>query len=176
MKERRAKAQSSEHETRVFGIKSVLPFNILFFFSPVLQVSTSRLKWGQEIASYHHTQVKKKKKITEFIKLMTHWTRATKSPPTVEPRGSWITPSERKRGCPGEAEGLATLEGEAAEGPRRGGVRVPSQGPHSRSRNAGTGSDMAKRTRRHPQVLGPRRDREEAAQPALPRPAAARQA
>lgn len=46
---------------------------------------------------------------------MTHWTRATKSPPTVEPRGSWITPSERKRGCPGEAEGLATLEGEAAE-------------------------------------------------------------
>ena len=90
-------------------------------------------------------------------------------PPSPELGDSRVTPPEGKLGCPEGAEGLATLEGEAALSPRRGGVRVPSQGPHSRSRKAGRGSDMARRARSRPQVLGPLRDREKAAPPALPR-------
>lgn len=60
------------------------------------------------------------------------------------------------------------MEGEAAASPRRGGIRVPCHGPHSRSRNPG--SDMAGRERRRKQVLGPCQAWEGTAPPALPRP------
>lgn len=90
--------------------------------------------------------------------------------PSPELGDSRVILPEGKRGRPGGEEGLATLEGEAVASPRRGGVRVPSQGPRSRSRNAGRGSDMAGRTRRLLRKLWPRRDREETAPPALPRP------
>lgn len=132
------------------------------FYKCQHQGCTGVRKWQNVIIS------RKKRKI-KFIKLVTHWKRVTKSP-GPDLGDSWVIPLERKRGCPGRAEGPATLEGEAAASPRRGRVRVPSQGPQSRSRNAGRGSDMARRARRRPQVLGPRRDRDEAAPPALPRP------
>lgn len=37
--------------------------NVLFFFSPILQVSTSRLHWGQEMAECHHIQEKEKNQV-----------------------------------------------------------------------------------------------------------------
>lgn len=58
-------------------------------------------------------------------------------PPSPEPGGSSVPPRERNGSCRRRARGLATLEGEAAASPRRGGVRGPSQGPHSRPRNQG---------------------------------------
>lgn len=121
------------------------------FQGPFLSLSHStsvniRLNWGQE------SVYQARDTLEESDPVPFH--------PSPELGDSRVILPEGKRGRPGGEEGLATLEGEAVASPRRGGVRVPSQGAHSRSRNAGRGSDMAGRARRLLRMLWPRQDRE----------------
>lgn len=114
-----------------------------FPFSPTPQVSTLNLNPGRGIAACQSPRPGVSR------------ARDTPKSDQLPPRSPEPAPS-REAGQ--VVEGPATLAGEAAANPRSGGLRVPSQGPQSRSRKAGRGSDMARTARRRLQVLGPLRE------------------